>query len=146
MEQYITKIEVPAHIAQSGNGVAAYVMLRTRFKNKHLTRFGRLNELAAEMEARKVSADMSESDTQAALKTAADLGRASNDIFDTYATLITDWNWVDDETGEPLPKPLNNPGVFKNELYSEQIVWIREQIQNAAKYRATEGNARAGGS
>jgi hypothetical protein len=145
MEQYITKIETPAHIAQSGNGVPAYVMLKTRFKNKHLFVFSRAGELAAEMQGRNVSDDMSEAETEAALQIAGKLNQTLSDIFNTYATLIVDWNWIDDETGQPLPKPKDNPGVFKNELYQEQTDWLREQIQNAAKYRATEGNARAGG-
>lgn len=140
MDNHIARIETPANIVQGTNGEPAYILLRTRFKNKHLLAFNKALRLNAEISKFDLN-HLDEAGQKQVLQIAEALNQAVEDVFSTYATLVIDWNWLDDETGQPLPKPLGHPEVFKAELYEEQVSWIREQIQNVQRYRATEGNA-----
>lgn len=139
MEQYITKIEVPAHIAQSGNGVAAYVMLRTRYKGKYRTCFYEALDLAKELQTLNAD-ETTELEVNILLK---QLRQAKELITEAYTQIIVDWNWIDSD-GQPLPKP-TIPGVVEGELYPEQELWINQQLKSLFKLRGTEGNAPTGG-
>jgi hypothetical protein len=139
MEQYITKIEVPAHIAQSGNGVPAYVMLRTRYKGKYRTAFYEALDLAKELQTLNAD-ETTELEVNILLK---QLRQAKALITEAYTQIVVDWNWIDDN-GSPLPKP-TIPGVVEGELYPEQELWINQQLKTLFKLRGTEGNAPSGG-
>lgn len=124
----------------------AYILLKTRFKNKHRLAFSEAIRLSAEVnkiDLKQIS-QAGEAEQGRVLEIAERAHQAIEKVYVTYATLVIDWNWLDEETDQPLPKPNGNPDVFKEELYEEQITWIREQIQNVYKYRVTEGNARSG--
>jgi len=136
---HIKRIDTPADIAQSANGETAYVVIKTRIKNKHALAFSRLGTLAS------MISSLSEDDTgPETMRLIGELDKAIERTYKTYAALVTDWNWVDDETGEPLPKPHDNPDIFKEELYPWQTEWIRQQVQSLIRYRSTEGNVSSG--
>lgn len=60
-------------------------------------------------------------------------------MLEFYEYLVLDWNWIDGDTGKPLPKP-NDPEVFKA-LYEDQLEWIQDHVNDLKRYRVTEGNA-----
>jgi len=47
-------------------------------------------------------------------------------IGHVLSQVVVAWNWQD-EDGEPLPQPKNNPDVF-GELELEQLVWLIEHM------------------
>lgn len=145
MEQHILKIDTPPEIATGPSDAPGFVILKTRFKNRYALAFNeviraanRVNEAIGKIQAGDNTFEAK------ALELAAEADQATEFVWETYAALVLDWNWIDDETGEPLPKPAGNVEVFKRQLYPEQTQWIRDRIQTLQKYRGTEGNAMSG--
>jgi hypothetical protein len=63
-------------------------------------------------------------------------------VYEIYALMVVAWNWLDEETGQPLPPPTAQ--VIEDELDQVQTAYIREKIREVQKYRVTEGNANSG--
>lgn len=127
------RIETPADIAKSGNGKAAYVVFRTRFKGKYHNVFYEVNDLAGQIQ----ELPLVDESIPEALVLANQLREKKILRTEAYTQLVIDWNWTGDD-GEPLPKP-TIPGVIEGELYPEQERWINDQLRLIFKQRATEG-------
>lgn len=141
------KIETPPDIAQGVNGEPAYIIVKTRFKNKYQMAFSEVNQLSTRLNqiVKQIKGGDTSPETEAeGLRLTSQVEAAIEAIWETFATLVLDWNWLDPETGAPLPKPNGNLDAFKREIDDEQTSWIRDKIQNIQRYRATEGNAPSG--
>lgn len=141
------RIETPPDIAQGVNGEPAYVVFKSRFKNKYQMAFSEVNRISGRLDEviKQIKAGDKSPETEAeGLRLAAQTEQAIDEVWETFSTLVLDWNWLDSETGEPLPRPNGNQDVFRRDIDDEQTRWIREKIQNIQKYRVTEGNAPSG--
>lgn len=137
---YVTKIETPEDIAQSANGKPAYIKLRTRLKKKYIKLMNRGIEAANAVMQLKDDADGNDAAVIDALTRFNAYN--DNDRPKVYAYVVTEWNWIDAETGEPLPAP-DKVETF-DELYPQQLDWIQAQINDVMSFRATEGNGMSG--
>lgn len=137
--EHTKRIDTPPEIATGPNGAPGWVVLKTRFKNKYANAFGQVFRFR-----QRLNDAIDAGDTDNAKELGAQALAASEFAWTTYAYLVLDWNWIDIETGEPLPKPSGNNAVFREELYPFQTSWIAEQIQEIDQYRATEGNEQSG--
>jgi hypothetical protein len=77
------------------------------------------------------------------LKIIGQFQAATEKMYTAYAAFVADWNWLDEESGLPLPKP-TKAEVFKNDLFEDQTTWLASQIEKLERYRATEGNVKSG--
>lgn len=137
------RIDTPPEVAQGANGEPAYVIFKTRYKGKYQKAFTRVGQLNSEVKQLKTD-NMSEAEQDEALILIDQLNHSIEAVYAAFAHIVLDWNWLDEETGAPLPKPNENPAVFSDELFDEQVAWIREHINKLTRYRATEGNAPSG--
>lgn len=143
-------IEVPEEIAISGNGQPAYVKMRTRYLNNILQEIINKPTLLsgkAELLYKQIEAldDTDPANEGKANKLLAELEGIYSQLSKVNVTkellayAVIEWNWLNEETGEPLPEP-SNPEAF-NLLYEDQTKWLRKQIEEIRKYKAAEGNA-----
>lgn len=136
------KIETPPEIATGPNGEAGYIILRSQFKGKYKNCFSDLAILALTLQEELAGATKLTSESRALID---QFNQLKERTYEAYAHLVVDWNWIDRETGEVLPKP-NNPDVFRHsELYEDQEAWLNEQRDKLFKRRATEANPTNGG-
>ena len=137
-------IEVPDEIALGINGSnkpgPAWVKLRTRYKRKQLRIINQGVEIASRIMALDDNADEKNPQVLETLSTFFNYDNTQRPKFLAYA--VIDWNWLDEETGKPLPKP-DKPEVF-DELFDNQVAWLQAEINQLLKYRATEGNVQSG--
>lgn len=143
-QNHTRKIEVPTEIAEGVNGEPAFVVMRTRAKNKHFRAFNDLGKITAQLNALILDLQKNPAGSEELLSEAERLQteaeRLTGAVYEAYVYLVADWNWLDFETGEPLAKP-DSRGVIEDELTPQQIAWLREQVDELRRYRATEGNA-----
>jgi hypothetical protein len=135
-------IETPAEIAEGAGGEPAWVLFRTRAKNKYFQTFSKLQQNALEIST--LIEEVKNQPENQALLGEVDRLHSENAIlidltYDAYLYFIVDWNWLDYETGQPLHKP-DSRAVIEEELTPQQIAWLRNQIDQLRRYRATEGN------
>lgn len=142
-EQFLRRIETPPDVATGTGGEPGLVVIKTRLKGKYTSAFNEAGQLAAELAAIDTAA-MTPAIEAKAIEMAGRLGELTDRIYEAYSNLVVAWNWVDFDSGQPLPPP-DNAAVFRDELDNIQMGWLREQIQGVLKYRSTEGNGRSGG-
>lgn len=119
----LKRIETPAEIAEGENGAPAFVIMQTQPAHKYKQVFLDAARQARQGKA-KILAKKDISYSEASRTYEAVFSR----IIQTLAYIITDWNWLDIDTGQPLPKPNKNPAVFKDELTADQQEWLFEQV------------------
>jgi hypothetical protein len=125
---------------------AAWVAVKVRIKGRVQQMMFEIPLKNAMLQSIDIDPEILENDPDAADALFAKLGDAIHVVDDQYkllAELIFDWNWADEDSGEALPKPYQNPSIFK-ELYTEQIRWLSEQSRKVHQLQATEGNAPSG--
>lgn len=136
------KIETPPEIATGPNGEAGYIIFRAVFKGKYKSCFSELAVLAETIQGNLAGATSLDDETRALIEK---FNQAQERAYEAYAHLVLDWNWIDRETGEPLPKP-NNPDVFRySELYEDQEAWLIAQLRTLFNRRAVGANPTNGG-
>lgn len=140
-KRHVKRFEVPEEVARSVNGQPAWVDIKTRIKGKHVRA---LQEAISTLtEIASINTDnLTEAQTVKLVQKAQEATYNANRIFEIFATMVIDWNWLDEETGQPLPKPTAQ--VIEDELDQIQTVYIRDRIREIQKYRVTEGNASSG--
>lgn len=136
------RIDTPADIATGAGGEPAWVEFKVRVKGKYLRALNQAERLGLAV-ARIDEAAVSPANIGDVTALAERAFEAFDKVYGVYAAVVVAWNWLDSETGEPLPPP-DDPLVFQDELDQVQIGWIRRQIDNLIKYRATEGNGTSG--
>ncbi len=103
MPQQIVRLEVPEELL----GAGYWIEVRRRLKMKDLTLFAGFSRFA----------NLSPAETLAAM----------DDVFAALGMIVVDWN-LEDEEGQPLPSPKDNPEAF-GELYVDTLTWLAGQIQ-----------------
>ena len=139
MPEYIT-VSTPEHIAKSTNGTGPYIKMRKRIKQKYITALSEIMVLS-----RKVAAIDEINPSAEDAEVVAEFNRRYDFMWDSFGHIVVEWNWLDEDTNEPLPQPKDNPNVFKEDLYNDQMAYIRDQINEVLKLRATEGNVKSTG-
>lgn len=138
----VRRIDTPADIATGAGGEPAWVEFKVRIKGKYLRTLNQAERLGLAV-TRIDEAAVNETNISEVTALAERAFEAFDKVHDVYAAVVVAWNWLDSDTGEPLPPP-DDPLVFQDELDQVQIGWIRRQIDNLVRYRATEGNGTSG--
>lgn len=129
-----------SEVAKGVNGEPAYIKIKTRIKGKYSKVFTDIGQNAA----RLLSIDtdnMSDNDIDRAYQIAQEVNTNIPQLYQAYATMITDWNWIDIDTGDPL---VLNSETIQNELDQFQMAFIRDKIAEILRYPVTEGNPKSG--
>lgn len=115
----------------------AWVKISTRIKGRHIKALAAANKSAARLQ----TLDPQTASKAEVLEIVNQSESAISDFYRALAVIVLDWNWLDDETGQPLPKPAGNPDVFQDDLDQVQSFWLNQRIGEVLGFRATEGNA-----
>ena len=143
-----TTIETPEEIASGVYGDAAWVKFRTRYKRNKLQLLTARNISAAKVSSITTALEQLDDDAddprsiqlaQDAIKALDEIDVDGDNINKFLAYAVVAWNWIDEDTGEPLPSP-DKKEVF-NTLYEEQFDWLMEQVHEIRAMRGAEGNA-----
>jgi hypothetical protein len=129
IKDYTSRIDA-SEIASGVNGEPAYVVVKTRLKNKWINAYQRAQIALGALMSMKEGDDLSDVPDQA--------DEVFKAVFGAYAAFVVRWNWIDEETGEPLPQPTGQ--IIQDELYNNQVKWIRDRFDEFLKFRGTEGN------
>lgn len=137
---YVKRFDA-SEVAEGANGEPAYLVIKTRIKGRYARVFTAVGQSAARLMAIN-TATMTEADVDRAYKIAQEVNSDVDLLFDAYAAMIVDWNWLDSETGEPLPSP--DSDIIRDELDQFQLAFIRSKITEILRYPVTEGNGKSG--
>ncbi len=140
-KRHVKRFEVPEEVAVGIDGEAAWVEIKTRIKGKHIKAMQ--ETLSSLAEIANINTDnLTEAEAEKLVTKANEAMASADRVYEVYAALVMAWNWLDEETGEPLPQPTAQ--VIEDELDQIQTAYIREKIRKIQRYRVTEGNGSSG--
>ena len=106
------------------------VEFRSKLKWKYHRRSIRLGSVVARLQAHEGDPDV---------KLLNDLDEAMDQIEDTLAYAIVDWDWTD-EKGKKLPLPSKDIEVL-GDLMQEEIMWLNNNVSSGGESEEEAKNA-----
>jgi len=129
-----------SEVADGVDGQPAYIKIKTRIKGKYSRVFTAIGQNAARLMAIDLD-HMTDSDIDRAYQIAQEVNNDVDLLYEAYTAMIVEWNWLDTDTGEPLPI---TGETIRDELDQFQIAFIRGKISDILRYPVTEGNPKSG--